>query len=910
MVRIDCATTLADPERLRALYQTQLLDTGAEEAFDRFTRLASRLINAPIALLSLVDTGRQFFKSAVGLAEPVATKRETPLSHSFCQYVVADGLPLVVADARYDERLKDNLAIPDLGVIAYAGIPLPARNGAFLGSFCVIDTAPREWTATELAILNDLAAAVIAEIHLREEIYERQQTEVTLRASQRFLQGVIDALTAHIAVLDADGTLIAVNAAWQEFAERNNGGLNTGLGSNYLTVCDSASGECADGADAVAAAIRQIIAGERESFVVEYPCHSPQQPAWYVVRISRFFENDKIRVVVAHNNITERKLAEIALSESEQKMRALLTAVPDKIFRLNAAGVFLDYIPAADDTISPADMIGRTVEDLMPPEIAALMHTQIKTTLASGVPHMMEYQIEQHGVAADCEVRLVASGADEVLAIARDMTERKKIERLKNEFVSVVSHELRTPLTAIRGSLGLIGSGVLGELPPKAAEMIAIASKNSERLVRLINDILDMDKIESGKMVFQLAPIDLVTLTRQTINETQGYAAEFGVELVLHAAMPVATVQADADRLGQVLANLISNAAKYAPRGSCVEVTIRGSGTTVSVDVTDYGPGIPLEFHDRIFQKFAQADTSNTRRSGGTGLGLAISHAIVERLGGQLSFTTELGRGTTFTMTLPLPHQAATQQLVLPARRLLICEHTQAKAEVLMAMLIDQGIMCDLVLEDEQARRHVADTPYDGVIVSLQFLAHGGLAFVREFRTLPDTTELPLIIVSTDEDAQHNHLRGEAFDVTDWIDLSHEPTRLPHVIARALSRSHTGRARILHVEDDRDLQRIVAAVLNDIADVTAVDRLADARLRLSRDHFDLVLLDALLPDGSGLELIRQLNGATPSIPAVLFSASEFDPDRYRDLVASLVKSRTSNTQLRDTITGILAQQRP
>ena len=235
----------------------------------------------------------------------------------------------------------------------------------------------------------------------------------------------------------------------------------------------------------------------------------------------------------------------------------------------------------------------------------------------------------------------------------KDITERKKIDRMKNEFISTVSHELRTPLTSIRGSLGLVAGGVAGAIPPQAKTMIDIAHKNSERLVRLINDILDIEKIESGKMVFDLKPQELMPLVEQAIEANHAYAEQFGVTIVLRHAKPGAMVNVDADRLTQVLTNLLSNAAKFSPRNAPVEVAVSRRDGALRVAVTDHGPGIPAEFHDRIFQKFAQADSSDTRQKGGTGLGLSISKAIVERLGGQIGFTTALGGGTTFYVDLP-----------------------------------------------------------------------------------------------------------------------------------------------------------------------------------------------------------------------------------------------------------------
>jgi signal transduction histidine kinase len=172
---------VSNPNRLATLHQVNLLDTPDEIAFDRLTRLVSKLLHAPVALVSLVDKDRQFFKSSVGLPEPWASQRETPLSHSFCQHVVEAGAPLIITDAHSHALVHDNLAIPDLNVIAYAGFPLTMANGHVLGSFCAIDTKPRVWTQDELEILEELALAVSTEIELRSQLIERERTQVELR---------------------------------------------------------------------------------------------------------------------------------------------------------------------------------------------------------------------------------------------------------------------------------------------------------------------------------------------------------------------------------------------------------------------------------------------------------------------------------------------------------------------------------------------------------------------------------------------------------------------------------------------------------------------------------------------------------------------------------------------------------
>ncbi|WP_224247971.1 GAF domain-containing sensor histidine kinase [Hyalangium gracile] len=245
-------------------------------------------------------------------------------------------------------------------------------------------------------------------------------------------------------------------------------------------------------------------------------------------------------------------------------------------------------------------------------------------------------------------------------SVGRDITEqkrledeRRRVEQLKNEFISTVSHELRTPLTSIRGALGLIEGGIAGPLSPEMAEMIRIAQSNSQRLLRLINDILDLEKMESGQLDLRLRPEELAELVSQAITSQRGDATQHDVRVEAVLEAPDARAVVDADRLIQVLTNLLSNAIKFSPPGERVRIRLERLEGRVYILVEDCGPGIPESFRERVFQKFAQADGSDTRSKGGTGLGLSISRTLVERMGGTLDFLTQEGAGTTFRVMLP-----------------------------------------------------------------------------------------------------------------------------------------------------------------------------------------------------------------------------------------------------------------
>jgi signal transduction histidine kinase len=243
-----------------------------------------------------------------------------------------------------------------------------------------------------------------------------------------------------------------------------------------------------------------------------------------------------------------------------------------------------------------------------------------------------------------------------LLRALRYATERKRLERLKDEFVSTVSHELRTPLTSIAGSLGLLMGKAVGTLSEPAGRLLEIAHNNSQRLVRLVNDILDIEKLESGHVVFDFKRVEVRSLVERTAESLRGYATEHRVKIRIEAAAAAGKVRADTDRLAQVITNLLSNAIKFSPPDSEVVAAVaQGAGSNfVRITVRDRGLGIQSDFKSRIFERFAQADATNARRKGGTGLGLSISKQIVDRLGGEIGFADAPGGGTIFHVELPV----------------------------------------------------------------------------------------------------------------------------------------------------------------------------------------------------------------------------------------------------------------
>jgi signal transduction histidine kinase/ActR/RegA family two-component response regulator len=347
------------------------------------------------------------------------------------------------------------------------------------------------------------------------------------------------------------------------------------------------------------------------------------------------------------------------------------------------------------------------------------------------------------------ELALAIEAREQILQ--SDILQLREYEQLKSDFVATVSHELRTPLTSMRGALGLVLSGAAGPLSPETRDLLHIANQNTERLIRLINDILDIEKIESGSITVRHDRCDLRPLLETTIAGLQGYASEHNVEIVLRAP-ETANVMGDQDRLIQVFTNLLSNAIKFSPRHGEVVVSLTIDSDTARVSVRDRGPGIPIEFQARIFGKFQQAESSPSRRHGGTGLGLAIARAIVERHEGRIRFETAAGEGTTFFVDLPCapPPRVSSPEAPSGAPRVLVVDRDPDIVSILQTLASSVARLMGAVTPDE-ALRIARETSIEAVIVEPELPGRSGIEMVRELRSLKDYSDLPVIVFSSRE---------------------------------------------------------------------------------------------------------------------------------------------------------------
>ncbi|TCS63671.1 CHASE domain-containing protein [Varunaivibrio sulfuroxidans] len=351
------------------------------------------------------------------------------------------------------------------------------------------------------------------------------------------------------------------------------------------------------------------------------------------------------------------------LAQSEKHVRAIVDSALDGIITTNDADIIQSANPAIERIFgySRDALIGRNINILIPDSYSAIHREYISNSVKTGEPKDNGIRREFEGrrkdgtrVAVEMQITDFYIGEDHLLlGMVRDVTERKEIDRIKNEFLSTVSHELRTPLTSIKGSLGIVNAEALGKLPEKIKNMIQIAIKNADRLTGLVNDILDMEKLGVGSMEFDFEEADLRDVLRQAIEDNTGYAQEYGVEFVLKKTNFEAKVNVDVGRISQVMANLLSNAVKFSPQGAQVEISLARHDDMFRVSVVDHGIGVSKDFRDKIFGKFAQEDSSDSRKKGGTGLGLNITKSMIERHGGRIGFDSDVGVGSTFYFDLP-----------------------------------------------------------------------------------------------------------------------------------------------------------------------------------------------------------------------------------------------------------------
>ena len=357
---------------------------------------------------------------------------------------------------------------------------------------------------------------------------------------------------------------------------------------------------------------------------------------------------------VAHLDRVFNDMAK-ALEAARHKERAIIENAIDVICSFDKEGRFVAVSPASDSLIGylPEELRSKSLYDLVVGDDVEKTREAFDRIVENRTRGQFEIRLRRKsGSIVDVLWAMQWSASeDSMFCVAHDITERKEIERMKQEFVAMVSHDLRTPLTSIQGFLTLLSTGMYGDLSKTGAENLSIADSNISRLIALINDLLDIEKMESGKLKMELAQVPLANVFQRSVDAIAGFAEQQGIKLVVVPTQLYAF--ADSDRLVQVVINLVSNAIKFSPAGGTVRLEAGSADDLVEVRVMDQGRGVPAEFRDSIFERFQQVEASDAKVKGGSGLGLAICRAIVEGHNGIIGVDSEPGKGSTFWFRVP-----------------------------------------------------------------------------------------------------------------------------------------------------------------------------------------------------------------------------------------------------------------
>ncbi|MEP0885461.1 PAS domain S-box protein [Trichocoleus sp. ST-U3] len=740
-------------------------------------------------------------------------------------------------------------------------------------------------------------------------ISDRKRAEEALRESEERFHQAFENAAIGMALVSLDGHWLQVNRSLCEML---------GYSEQELLALTFQAVTHPDDLHIGLNYFQQMLSGEIRScqFEKRY-LHKLGHTVWGMLSSSiiRDEQNQPLYIVTQIEDITDRKQA---LEELRNLSKALESAV-EGIAQVDSQGRYFKTNPAYARMLGyqPEELVGMNWKQTIYPDELETIETAYQRMLIDGKAEFEARALRKDGTVFDKQVVMVKAYDQQQQFIGnycfmKDISDRREIERLKDEFISVVSHELRTPLTSISAALDLLAGGVLQNQPEDAQQMLNIAANNSERLVRLINDILDIERIESGKIIMTKQACDAGDLMNQSVEAIQEIAERDGVTL---SVSPVSVrLWADPDRIIQILTNLLSNAIKFSPQGSTVWLSaelIRSQGSgivypssspdTLLIKVRDQGRGIPSDKIESIFERFQQVDASDSRQKGGTGLGLAICRSILQQHEGRIWAESTLGEGSTFYFTLPILSDVQRPEFVPPddgpasltvlstqlgdstqnSPLVLVCDDDSSVRTVVQAMLERQGYRVLTVASGHEAVEQSVTHPPDIILLNLMMPEMNGWETLALLKQQTETQTIPVIILSgllpDAREAPHP-------DVSDWIVKPPEPRILRQALERVLAdRNQT--IKVLIVEDDLELAQVLATMFSRHGIETFHAQTGRDAIHLSQRILpDLLVLDLALPEYNGFAVVDWLrqHNRLRQVPLVVYTAQDLDEsDRQR-----------------------------